>query len=308
MNQKPFSKNKLHYNYSDADIRTADLSTIPIMQKINMLPNNIALLETIRGIGLDGYMNLQAAVLVLVRRGSAKVEMNLKNYEVKSGSLFVALPDQILRVIEISDDFEPCCIACSKNMIDELTTSMDDTTKHMLRVRENPIIPLSKSDFGRIYSSTQFLKEKFESTCDNVCQKQILKNILVALLYECLGIFKLVKEPTKPKSRKEFLFNIFIDNVIQEHRKEHSVQHYAELLGITPKYLSAVCEEISGKNAKRWIDEHIALDAKVLLRSTTRDIKEISDLLNFPDICFFGKFFRRMTGVSPKAFRKQKEV
>lgn len=64
---------------------------------------------------------------------------------------------------------------------------------------------------------------------------------------------------------------------------------------------------MSGKGAKQWIDEYMPLDAKVLLQSSQKDIQEISNELNFIDVGFFGKFFKRMTGMTPKAFREKKE-
>ena len=33
----------------------------------------------------------------------------------------------------------------------------------------------------------------------------------------------------------------------------------------------------------------------------------ISEELNFPDMSFFGKFFKRIVGVSPKTFRTQRD-
>ncbi|MBR4681089.1 MAG: AraC family transcriptional regulator, partial [Fibrobacter sp.] len=107
--------------------------------------------------------------------------------------------------------------------------------------------------------------------------------------------------------RKKALFNAFLQKVEEEHRENHSVKHYADELFVTPKYLSTVVEEMSGKSAKQWINEYIALDAKVLLQSTQKDIQEISNDLNFIDVSFFGKFFKRMTGMTPKAFREKKE-
>ena len=139
------------------------------------------------------------------------------------------------------------------------------------------------------------------------CRLQVLKNLLIGLLYECIGIRNGSMAADSVKSRGQVLFSQFIDLVVEHHREQHSVKFYADELGITPKYLSAVAEEQTGKNAKRWIDEHIALDAKVLLRSSSRDIQKVSKILNFPDVSFFGKFFKRLVGVSPKAYRKTAE-
>ncbi len=288
----------------NGNIRTADFSMLNALREVSMLPDKIAMFNSFKEFGLENYVKVQAAVLLLVKHGSVDVELDLKTYRLDAGSLFIVFPDQVLKAKKASADFDPICIACSKNMIEELIIRFDDNTRLILKSRENPLHKLEKLEFERLNTSFEFLKKKFETTVTNSCRLQVLKNHLIALLYECIGAINEPISPDVSKTRGQVLFSQFIDLVVEKHREQHSVKYYADELGITPKYLSAVAEEQTGKNAKRWIDEHIALDAKVLLRSSSRDIQKVSKILNFPDVSFFGKFFKRLVGVSPKAYRK----
>ena len=291
----------------NGNIRTADFSILNVLHEVNVLPDKIAMFNSFKEFGLENYVKVQAAVLLLVRKGSVQVELDLKTYNLEAGSLFIVFPDQVLKAKKASEDFDPVCIACSKNMIEELIIRFDDNTRLILKSRENPLQKLEKVEFERLNTSFEFLKKKFETTETNPCRLQVLKNHLIALLYECIGVINEPLNVEVSKTRGQVLFSQFIDLVVEKHREQHSVKYYADELGITPKYLSAVAEEQTGKNAKRWIDEHIALDAKVLLRSSSRDIQKVSKILNFPDVSFFGKFFKRLVGVSPKAYRKTAE-
>ena len=277
------------------------------LHEVSVLPDKIAMFSSFKEFGLENYVKVQAAVLLLVRGGSVEVELDLKTYKLEAGSLFIVFPDQVLKAKKASEDFDPICIACSKNMIEELIIRFDDNTRLILKSRENPLTPLEKNSFEQLNESFEFLKKKFETMNSNSCKLQVLKNFLIGLLYECIGFNNEPASMDVVKSRGQVLFSQFIDLVVEHHREQHSVKFYADELGITPKYLSAVAEEQTGKNAKRWIDEHIALDAKVLLRSSSRDIQKVSKILNFPDVSFFGKFFKRLVGVSPKAYRKTAE-
>ncbi len=288
----------------NGNIRTADFSMLNALREVSMLPDKIAMFNSFKEFGLENYVKVQAAVLLLVKHGSVDVELDLKTYRLDAGSLFIVFPDQVLKAKKASADFDPICIACSKNMIEELIIRFDDNTRLILKLRENPLHKLEKLEFERLNTSFEFLKKKFETTVTNSCRLQVLKNHLIALLYECIGAINEPISSDVSKTRGQVLFSQFIDLVVEKHREQHSVKYYADELGITPKYLSAVAEEQTGKNAKRWIDEHIALDAKVLLRSSSRDIQKVSKILNFPDVSFFGKFFKRLVGVSPKAYRK----
>ncbi len=290
--------------HKNTNIRTADFSILNLLREVSMFPDKIAMFNSLKELGLENFVKVQAAALLLVRRGSVDVELDLKHYKLEAGSLFVVFPEQVVRAKNVSENFDPICIACSKNMIDELIIRFDDTTRLILKIRENPLMQLERVEFEQMNASFEFLKKKFETTDMNSCRLQILKNYLIGLLYECIGMRSEPAMTDVVKNRGQVLFSQFIDLVVEHHREQHSVKFYADELGITPKYLSAVAEEQTGKNAKRWIDEHIALDAKVLLRSSSRDIQKVSKILNFPDVSFFGKFFKRLVGVSPKTYRK----
>ena len=47
--------------------------------------------------------------------------------------------------------------------------------------------------------------------------------------------------------------------------------------------------------AWEWIDELVILEAKALLNSSSMNIQEIADRLNFANQSFFGKYFKHYT-------------
>ena len=80
---------------------------------------------------------------------------------------------------------------------------------------------------------------------------------------------------------------------------------YADKLHVTPKYLSAVCKDISGETASDIINQYVIKDVLYLLKKSEKSIKEIVNELDFPNLSFFGKYVKRYTGSSPKQYRKQ---
>lgn len=80
---------------------------------------------------------------------------------------------------------------------------------------------------------------------------------------------------------------------------------YADSLCVTPKYLSTVCKQVTGKTALHWINEYVQVDIRHWLKNSDKTIKEIAGLLEFPNISFFGKYCRAHFGVSPTELRKR---
>lgn len=66
-----------------------------------------------------------------------------------------------------------------------------------------------------------------------------------------------------------------------------------------------VLKEATGHSFHFWIMDSIIREAKLLLRSTAMSIKEISVLLNYPNLSFFSRVFRKHVGMTPSDFRYQ---
>lgn len=56
--------------------------------------------------------------------------------------------------------------------------------------------------------------------------------------------------------------------------------------------------------ASEVINRCIIDDVRLLLHNPDKSVKEISNELGFPNLSFFGKYVKRMLGMSPKAYRK----
>jgi AraC-like DNA-binding protein len=49
----------------------------------------------------------------------------------------------------------------------------------------------------------------------------------------------------------------------------------------------------------------VIVRAKELLREQRYSVREVSEILNFPSQSFFGRYFKRNMGISPKVFMEQ---
>jgi AraC-like DNA-binding protein len=108
------------------------------------------------------------------------------------------------------------------------------------------------------------------------------------------------------KDKKDKLFDSFYHLILQHYRDSREVSFYADKLCLTPKHLSAVIKKTTGKSAREWINDYVLLEAKSLLQASNMTIQQISDELNFANQSFFGKYFKRAAGVSPKEYRESK--
>ena len=108
----------------------------------------------------------------------------------------------------------------------------------------------------------------------------------------------------RPKFPQDFLYNF--QQLIEQHFRElKSPSLYAEKLHITANYLNSLCKKRAGKSAGELIRQRILLEAKRLLAHTELSVSEVAVQLQFEDNSYFGRFFRKYTGMSPGTFRKK---
>ena len=104
-------------------------------------------------------------------------------------------------------------------------------------------------------------------------------------------------------NRKEELASSFLNLLAESFKKERSVQYYADALSITPRHLSVVVKEVTGKTAGELIDDVVIKEAKSLLSQPEMNVALTAQILEFSNQSFFGKFFKHHTGVSPSEYR-----
>lgn len=114
-----------------------------------------------------------------------------------------------------------------------------------------------------------------------------------------------VNEVKSTNSRQEEIFTQFTELLERHHKKEREIAFYADKMCMTSKHLSQVIKDYTGKTALGLIEEYVISEAKSMLLSTTMSIQQISDELKFPSQSVFGKYFKRVAGISPSEYRNR---
>jgi AraC family transcriptional activator of pobA len=83
------------------------------------------------------------------------------------------------------------------------------------------------------------------------------------------------------------------------------VAQYAAGLNVTPARLRAACIEVTGKTPTRVLEERLVLEAKRNLTYTNMTVAQIAYYLGFTDPAYFSRFFSKLVGESPAAFRRR---
>jgi AraC-like DNA-binding protein len=249
-------------------------------------------------------VKLQEVVAVICEEGTMRGTVNLKKFTASSPCIFIALSGQILQFEFFSGNFSGLTIIMSKEFWDGFP--FDNSLEFPLSrsIRNNPSIALKQEELD---SMVEFfgLMQKTIRQKENPNRAEAVKYLTMALFFGFGYQFHQMNEDLARRTRNRLAEN-FLSLVRENYREHRDMEFYASRLHLTPKYLSKALREKSGKTGSEWIEDHVMLEARALLKSTDKSIGQISDELNFPSQSFFGKYFKRRTGSSPLQYRKGK--
>lgn len=288
------------------DIATYD--KIPNTSSIASYIENIAVFDNLDNVK---YLKLPARIdfflSILCEKGSININYDNSSVTLTSNCLLVMRAGHVINSYNTSSDFKGHCIAVSAQIIDETATALSKILPYIAGIKENPTIQLTPKEAATQIELCNILRSKAYSHGHSY-QKEVTRGIIEALFYETLGLYNdYFSSDIQAASlkRRNALLQRFIAEVEKNFHSHRSVAFYANELCVTPKYLSASVKETSGKTAGEWIDSYVILEAKTLLRNTGLTVQEVSNKLNFSNQSFFGKYFKHLTGISPRKFRNQ---
>ena len=285
-------------------IKESDLNKAKTWSESVFLDDDLLLTERINEAPMPTEPRRMNFILIgLCIKGEVMYQLDTQKQVIKPGDILIVSDRHVVDSYHHSDDMEGLCIMMSVHFFREIIQNVSDVSSLFLFSRQNPVMSLEQKEIETFKEYFQVIKQKI---CDqrNHFRKDLIKTLLLAMFYDLSNIIYRVQNNGKPQTRADAIFTHFIKLVEKNYRQERRVGWYAAQLNITPKHLSETVKNASRRTPNEWIDDYVTLELRVLLKNSTKTIKEIAQELNFPNQSFLGKFFKEHVGVSPSKYRK----
>lgn len=251
-------------------------------------------------------VKMNNGVLLFCYSGEAEITIDLKRHHIVPNTDMLLLPCSILSVTSASEDFRMHYLAYSDEMFKAAAFRLTPTFIHFLK--ENSCYTHTDPEALRAINGLIEAGSAIYLDKENRFRETIAQNLLQIFLLNTYDKVQrlFTREQLEGSNRKDELFKKFITLVHTYCTTQRDVAFYANQLCISTRYLSAITQQMGSASAKEIIDELLMLELKVALQSTDLSLKEIAEKYRFPDQSFFGRFFKKHSGMSPKAFRAKK--
>ena len=287
-------------------IKESDLNKAKTWSESVFLGDDLLLTERINEAPMPTEPRRMNFILIgLCTKGEVMYQLDTQKQVIKPGDILIVSDRHVVDSYQRSPDMEGLCMMMSVHFFREIIQNVSDVSALFLFSRQHPVMSLEQREIDTFKEYFQVIKQKISDE-GNHFRKDLVKTLLLAMFYDLSNIiFRMQTVNDRRQTRAEGIFAQFMPLVEQNFRKERRVSWYAQQLGISPKYLSETIRQVSRRTPNDWIDNYVTLEIRVMLRNSTKSIKEIAEEMNFPNQSFFGKFFKEHVGMSPSEYRKR---
>jgi AraC family transcriptional regulator, transcriptional activator of pobA len=246
---------------------------------------------------------------LLITAGKSHYTIDQQEFALGNGSFYFTNPGH-LKSFRIEVPLEGFMLTFSDTFVKE-NFSVDLFQRFPFLVHEStPVMQLGEEQQTDLTALFEMLLAEYQG--GSTYKKAILTNHLMVLLYktkDLLTSHHALPSVTTRSSEIVTAFKSALDERVKtlvtgKTRRLISVKDIAQKLALHPNHLSSVVKAQTGKPATAWIQERLLTESQSLLKNTTQTVSEIAYRLGFTDSTHFTKFYKKMTGILPAAYRK----
>lgn len=248
-------------------------------------------------------------IIGLCLSGSVIYELNLERVKAHAGMRLAFPHVSMLTTMEMTPDFKALVLVMDDDFALESSVGIESEKVHAI-FRNALRVVEDEQEWKLLLTFMEglLIYQAFNtSSISRQIAGSLFRDILL-LLSDTEASQAHGNVPFSNYSMADTYFRNFINLVNDNVRREHEVSYYASQLNISPKYLGEICKQKSGRKAKEIISAVLLAQLKRDIILSGMSMKTLAFSFGFSDQSSLGKFFRKMTGMSPRAFKQQQFV
>ncbi|MDR9440279.1 MAG: helix-turn-helix domain-containing protein [Halomonas sp.] len=246
-------------------------------------------------------------LLHLLHLSSGRVSLELEgSLHAHDAPLVIVVPAMSIHGFHFSPDTLGHIITLARPLTDRLEERLGGQAAVLSRATAHPLEGARQA--GRIATLVDQIGEEYCHPAPG--RERLLEAFTEALFIEisrladkraAAGITKRLQ----PQHRGLAHLQNYQALIEKQFRQQPSVERFAEQLGMTSAHLNLLCRRLADRSALQLLHERLLLEAKRQLTYTNMTIGQVADSLGFSEPAYFTRFFKRLTGLSPRDFRQR---
>ncbi|WP_345210732.1 helix-turn-helix transcriptional regulator [Mucilaginibacter gynuensis] len=240
---------------------------------------------------------------------SGIIKYGRTKYDHESGYMLFVKPRQVIEMKDLHFEENGFLIFFHEDFLNGHTLHNEIKDYHYFDYETNEALHLSPKEEQIVWGIYNALQTEYENNQDEFSRELMLTNIGTMLKYAQRFYKRQFINRTDLSGKTVSRFNDVLTKYFKQDQLQlkglPSVNMMADQLNISPRYLSDLLKQETGKTAIELIHIFLISEAKNLLRSADQSVAEIAYYLGFENMSYFSRLFKQEVGVSPVQFKKQ---
>ena len=266
------------------------------------MAENLIIRHSIYSLG-QGDVSLYLTHLLCLG-GTATINFNDKEFAIERGGCCIIRATQLIEGWKASEDFRCKIVYADPQFIEKATPRSNYGIRGSLSLFNTPVFHLNEEEFERCKGDYERIEARLANP-DHRFYEEVKLNSMQTLILDFFDFHARLNDKEDdiqtPSAQLMWRFIGMLER--GDYRQNREVSYYASELCVAPKYLSEICEQVSGESANYWINRFTILDISRLLRDKQLGFVEIADLFNFSSASYFTRYVQRYLGESPSEYR-----
>jgi len=250
-------------------------------------------------------------IFIFCTAGKAQFDYDGQTIHLYPNDLFLFFARAVMENFMSSPDFNCREIWFSRGEMWDMNMYGKNSLADLVTLKQNPKVPLSETEAAKFDTYFQLLCQNLREYVqpDN---QAIVHSLFSTVILEILAMMRRSHSAAAEegcdaagKLRGKHLAEEFVKLAEQSDGRIRRVDDFAQVLNVTPKYLSKLLHRVMGQKPSAIIALFTLKAIENRLRYTDKTMQEIADELHFSSASSFGRFVREHTGMTPLEFRKK---
>lgn len=294
------------------NIKEVSIETFRTCQgKTEYISDNFVILDSLEYIPYinEGSIRLECLLAIFCMEGCIQIDIDGTARRIESGDVMLCRPNMTMSHAMTSVSPRVKVVGFSTRILQQSLQMERDVWGAMTYLHNGAILHYEKGTRYPLLLYLEGIEEKIKASPYRY-REPIIHHLFSALFCELMSEADRLSACSELRlndeniRRSNFIFKDFMIHLEDDMGRHRSVAYYAEALCITPKHLSKIVKQFTGRPALDVINERAMEHIKRELKVSDKAVKEIAEEFNFTNVSFFGKFVKAHLGQSPSRFRK----
>jgi len=230
-------------------------------------------------------------------------------YDHENGSMLFFKPRQVVEFKNLEFEEDGFLISIHEDFLNGSSLHDEIQKYSFFDYETNEALHLSPREEEIIWDLYNKIETEYKSNTDEYSRDIMLTHIDSILKYSQRFYKRQFINRTDLSGKTVSKFNsalsVYFSNGLLQTKGLPTVNAMASQLNLSPRYLSDLLKQETGKTAIELIHIFLVNEAKNLLKGEDQNVSEIAYMLGFENLPYFSRLFKKETGLSPNQFKKQ---